>query len=76
MSPREDFLRDNVPPLPSDMVVGRCPHTCTVRMNMGVKDPNKIGMRYTFVSTACVGVALARAPNLDEVDCVYKVPYL
>lgn len=50
MSPREDFLLDNIPPLPADLVVGRCSHTCVTRANMGVKDPQKIGMRYHYVS--------------------------
>ena len=57
MSPREDYLRQFLPPLNPNVVVGSCAHACAVRVTMGSKKPEEIGMRYRFVSViALVGV--------------------
>lgn len=50
MGIREDFLRTCLPAADPNVVVGRCHHTCRVRVNMGTKNPDRIGMRSHFVS--------------------------
>jgi hypothetical protein len=53
MSPWEEFLRNsNLLPAPdSNIMVGCCPHTCTVTVNMGMRRPERVGMRSHYVSS-------------------------
>jgi hypothetical protein len=61
-SARSLYLLSKVPVLPSDVVVGRCHHSCEVQVNMGTKDPERIGMRYHFVSA---WVLLSHDPKIQ-----------
>jgi hypothetical protein len=52
MGPRHDYLSGCglIPPLDPLIMVGRCPHTCLTRVNMGWKNAERIGMRSHYVS--------------------------
>jgi hypothetical protein len=52
MSPHSDFLLPLVPLLPPDEVVGHSAHTCITKVNLGIHNPIKMGMKSHYMSVA------------------------